>query len=102
MVHRFVYEETGRKGCIVYCKTAVTNDVPFDVREYQERNRAFPNHSTADQFFDDDQFEAYRALGYHTAFKAVDSLEDECHDAPDGAAHSTSGKDLDQPPIKDQ
>ncbi len=102
VVHPFVYEETGRKGCIVYCKTAVTNDAPFDVREYQERNRAFPNHSTADQFFDEDQFEAYRALGYHTAFKAVDSLEAECHDAPGGAARPTSGKDLDKPPIKEQ
>jgi hypothetical protein len=30
----------------------------------------FPHHSTGDQFFDEEQFEAYRALGYHMASEA--------------------------------
>lgn len=28
------------------------------------RHPAFPQESTADQFFDEEQFECYRALGY--------------------------------------
>jgi hypothetical protein len=31
----------------------------------------FPHESTADQWFDESQFESYRALGYHIADKAL-------------------------------
>ena len=35
------------------------------------RSRTFPHQTTADQFFEEDQFEAYRALGYHSAEEAL-------------------------------
>ncbi len=35
------------------------------MREYRARHPDFPHESTADQVFQEDQFEAYRALGYH-------------------------------------
>ena len=34
---------------------------------YAERNRDFPHQTTADQFFDESQFESYRMLGLHVA-----------------------------------
>ena len=61
-------------GRIVYVKTAVTKDAPWDVKAYQERHPAFPNHSTALQLFDDERFEAYRALGVNAATHAIKSM----------------------------
>jgi hypothetical protein len=51
-------------GTIVYIKTALTGDESVDIREYFIDNPAFPQQSTADQFFDESQFESYRKLGY--------------------------------------
>ena len=31
------------------------------------KNPEFPHESTSDQFFNETQFECYRALGYHAA-----------------------------------
>lgn len=39
--------------------------------EYRNRNPSFPHESTADQFFDEGQFEAYRALGQHIGESAL-------------------------------
>jgi hypothetical protein len=49
----------------LYIKSSITGDEYEYVREYRERNPEFPHESTADQFFDETRFEAYRALGYH-------------------------------------
>jgi len=42
-------------------------DEPEPVLNYKANNAAFPHESTGDQFFDDAQFESYRALGVHIA-----------------------------------
>jgi hypothetical protein len=52
-------------GTLVYLKSSMTGDEPTDVLEYRSRNGAFPHQTTADQFFDESQFESYRRLGYH-------------------------------------
>jgi hypothetical protein len=57
----------GVEGTLVYGKATVTNDAPWDVRDFRERDPRFPNHSTIDQFFNEQKFEAYRALGAATA-----------------------------------
>lgn len=36
---------------------------PFDLVGYADRNPVFPQHSTADQFFDEAQWESYQRLG---------------------------------------
>ncbi|MFF7705866.1 patatin-like phospholipase family protein [Pseudomonas sp. NPDC007930] len=36
---------------------------PFDLVAYADRNPVFPQHSTADQFFDEAQWESYQRLG---------------------------------------
>lgn len=58
-------------GRIVYCRAAVTQDAPWDVRDFAQRDRRFPFHSTMDQLFTDEKFESYRALGAHTAHAAI-------------------------------
>jgi hypothetical protein len=52
-------------GTLVYLKATLTGDEPADVLEFAARAREFPHQSTADQFFDESQFESYRRLGYH-------------------------------------
>ena len=37
------------------------------IRRYRTNHPEFPHESTLDQFFDEEQFEAYRQLGVHAA-----------------------------------
>ena len=53
------------EGWLLYIKLSVTGDEDEMMREYRSRNPDFPHESTADQFFDEGQFEAYRSLGFH-------------------------------------
>jgi len=49
---------------IVLIKPNVSAEVPADVRQYAVTRRQFPQEPTADQFFDEAQWESYRSLGY--------------------------------------
>lgn len=59
-------------GTLVVLKSTVVRDLPLDVYGYGARNKPFPNESTADQFFGEEQFEAYRELGYYITQRALD------------------------------
>ncbi|MFM8287218.1 MAG: GNAT family N-acetyltransferase, partial [Planctomycetaceae bacterium] len=61
-------------GTLVYIKATLTGDEPGDVQQYAEAHADFPHQSTADQFFDESQFESYRSLGKHCVLKAVRPL----------------------------
>lgn len=77
-VGQFRYSN-GVEGILIFAKAAVTRDAPLDVRAFKQKDKRFPNHSTADQFFNEQKFEAYRALGLHTARAAcgfIQGLED--------------------------
>jgi len=51
-------------GVLLYIKPAVYGKrEPSDILEYKKSYPAFPHQSTADQFFDEPQFESYRMLG---------------------------------------
>jgi predicted membrane protein len=82
-------------GRLVYCRTAVTEDAPWDVKAYHEKSRRFPYHSTLDQLFDDQKFEAYRALGAHAARQAVRALRDPdaLRSAPEARTDDDAGGD---------
>ena len=61
----------GTDGSIIYIKPVLSGNEPFDITRYAAKAgkaqvNPFPHHSTADQFFDEVQFESYRALGYHS------------------------------------
>ncbi|MBT8075250.1 MAG: DMT family transporter [Gammaproteobacteria bacterium] len=71
-------EETGKKsdynryGLILYLKCSLTREVMdkyIDIRQYANTHDSFPHEPTSDQFFDENQFEAYRHLGYYIAMK---------------------------------
>jgi len=56
---------SGEKGYLVYIKSSLTGDENDYIRDYARRNDTFPHETTGDQFFSEEQFEVYRALGFH-------------------------------------
>jgi hypothetical protein len=61
----------GVVATIYLCKAAVVNDLPADVLAWAHGHASFPNDTTANQFYGDREFEAYRRLGYAAAQEAV-------------------------------
>lgn len=53
-------------GVLVYLKPMVLGDESVDVGNYAATHPDFPHQSTADQWFDEAQFESYRQLGLAT------------------------------------
>jgi hypothetical protein len=68
-VGRIVYSAVDgdgvKDGTLIYIKTSLTGNEPRDVLTYAAENPTFPHQSTADQWFDEPQFESYRRLGFH-------------------------------------
>ncbi|MDE3749574.1 patatin-like phospholipase family protein [Methylobacterium radiotolerans] len=56
-------------GYLVYLKLSLTGNEGEFIRRYRHDEPEFPHHPTADQFFTEPQFEAYRALGEHIGEK---------------------------------
>ncbi len=50
-------------GWLVYVKSSIPAGLPADVDNYRRTHPGFPHQSTADQWFDEGQFESYRRLG---------------------------------------
>jgi hypothetical protein len=50
---------------IVLLKASITGDESLDIASYNRNNPAFPSEPTTEQFFNDAQWESYRALGEH-------------------------------------
>ena len=61
------------EGTLIYLKTSFPHGLPADLYGYRLAHPAFPDEPTADQFFDEKQFEAYRELGYQLASTMMDS-----------------------------
>lgn len=80
----------GRKGVIIYVKSTLTRHLPGDIYGYKARNKDFPHQTTLDQFFDEEQFEAYRELGYRLAAQLFRDVKAERTKAntPNGATGS--------------
>ena len=55
----------GCSGLLLYIKPSLTGNEPADIFNYCNIDANFPHQSTADQWFDETQFESYRKLGYH-------------------------------------
>jgi len=63
-IGRIIYPD-GEQGILAYVKSSLTGDEKDYVLDYARRNSTFPHESTGDQFFSEEQFEMYRALGFH-------------------------------------
>jgi Patatin-like phospholipase len=56
-------------GYLLYMKLSLTGNESEYLKRYKLDEPDFPHHSTANQFFTEPQFEAYRALGEHVGDK---------------------------------
>lgn len=72
----------GRKGVLVYIKASLTGDENDYIFNYKTRYSAFPHETTLDQWFSEEQFEAYRALGFHAAYRLFDRSDAFAHRDP--------------------
>jgi hypothetical protein len=59
---------SGQDGYLVYLKLSLNGDETDYIRDYARRYPNFPHETTSDQFFSEEQFEVYRALGFHTMY----------------------------------
>ncbi|QTF94249.1 hypothetical protein, partial [Halomonas sp. BM-2019] len=67
LVGRIHYPANGdhpaQRGTLVLVKSALIPGLPLRLMGYRDRSSSFPNEPTRDQFFTEEQFEAYRELG---------------------------------------
>ncbi len=56
-------------GRLVYIKPTIYGGEPRDIYNYAQGDPTFPHESTADQFFDEPQFESHRMLGAYVVEK---------------------------------
>jgi hypothetical protein len=73
-IARIEYPDGTAPGTLVYWKSSVTAGMPPDIMHYRRTRKDFPHETTADQFFDEAQFESYRHLGYEVALRSVDAM----------------------------
>jgi hypothetical protein len=64
----------GTVGRIVVARAVLEPTTPWPVLSYSRRHDVFPNDSTADQWFDADQFDDYRLLGHHVGGRVLEEL----------------------------
>ena len=64
-----------QRGVLIYIKSSLSGDENDYVMAYKARNPAFPQESTMEQLFSEEQFEAYRALGEHIGRRLCDGSD---------------------------
>jgi hypothetical protein len=86
-VGEIIYSDGG-KGKLIYVKASLSNDENVYIRDYARRYADYPHETTGDQFFSEEQFEVYRALGFHCVHGIYKS------DEPDEIEVSASGVEV--------
>ncbi len=77
-----VYQDGHTPSLLLYIKPTLIGDEPADVRRYHTEHPSFPHETTAEQFFDEAQWESYRRLGEHIADKVFRSRDDRDRSIP--------------------
>jgi hypothetical protein len=67
---------TGPRGTLVYLKASMTGHEDTAVLQYKASHPTFPHESTGDQFYREDQFESYRALGNDVACRTFSAVSE--------------------------
>jgi len=79
---RVTYPGSGpsqRDSWLIYVKPTLVGEESADLLQYHADHPSFPQEPTADQFFDEAQWESYRKLGEHIASVLFDANEKEYH-----------------------
>lgn len=83
-----IFYSDGGKGKLIYVKASLSSDENVYVRDYARRYADYPHETTGDQFFSEEQFEVYRALGFHCVHGIYKTKE------PDEIEVSVSGVEV--------
>ena len=67
---KIIYPD-GTESTLILLKTTMIEGLGLQLKGYKGAHPDFPDQSTADQFFDEDQFDAYRELGYEIAEQMI-------------------------------
>lgn len=65
--------DTNDKAYLIYIKSTLIDELNIELLGYKSLNPAYPDESTADQFFDPEQFDAYRELGFELCNRMLES-----------------------------
>ena len=65
-------EDEAKAGHLIYIKPTLIKNLSADVIGYKKQEIDFPHQTTLDQFFDEQQFEAYRELGYYLGWNMLE------------------------------
>lgn len=78
------YPGTIERGLLIYIKPSVYENVPIPVsiNDYWKRHPAFPHEATLNQFFTEEQLEAYRALGRKCLHDTMDQINSALNTSP--------------------
>ena len=74
IVGKIIYEDEST-GTFIFVKATLIDNLNLELLAYKGRNPLFPHQSTADQFFDERQFESYRELGHAIASQMIDGAD---------------------------
>ncbi len=75
-VARISYDTDDHEGLLILLTTTFVDSLGADLVSYRRRNPAYPDQPTSDQFFDEQQFEAYRELGFTLAEDMMSKVRD--------------------------
>jgi hypothetical protein len=75
MLGKIQYPNNG-EGYLLYIKASLSGDENDYIQDYKRRYDRFPHETTGDQFFSEEQFEVYRALGFHATRSFLKSGEE--------------------------
>ena len=70
-IHYHQADGGAQEGVLLYLKPALTGGENADIFNYSRLHPSFPHETTADQWFDESQFDSYRSLGRHIATRAL-------------------------------
>jgi hypothetical protein len=71
---RLAFSERPFAVATIVIKPCLLQDLPMDILSYAMSSPQFPHTSTANQFFDESKFDAYRQLGYYLGKKTLIDL----------------------------
>jgi hypothetical protein len=73
-IGKITYPRDG-EGILFYIKSSLSGDENDYIVDYKRRYPAYPHETTADQFFTEEQFEVYRALGFHSVQESLTGFD---------------------------
>ena len=76
-VKGIIHYPNDQNGVLFYIKTSMTGKEPEDLLSYRRENPSFPDETTANQFFNEAQFESYRKLGEIVGKQVYADIEEE-------------------------